>query len=154
MSFFAGLAVNTLFEQLSGELLQARYENARYESIREACRLILRDEAWHIQFGRIIMRRFFGAPEPEKALLGAKLEEAPQQPANGVRGGEPARGRAQALGLQPRATPNGAWALRIGRRGRSRPPGLDIRADVALYGVPIPRIPEIDDVEVPPEEEP
>ena len=60
MSFFAGLAVNTLFEQLSGELLQARYENARYESIREACRLILRDEARHIQFGRIIMRRFFG----------------------------------------------------------------------------------------------
>ena len=48
MSFFAGLAVNTLFEQLSGELLQARYENARFESIRTACRLILRDEARHI----------------------------------------------------------------------------------------------------------
>ncbi|MDB5899754.1 MAG: hypothetical protein JWP41_3356, partial [Ramlibacter sp.] len=59
MSFFAGLAVNTLFEQLSGELLQARYENARFQSIRTACQLILRDEARHIQFGRIIMRRFF-----------------------------------------------------------------------------------------------
>jgi len=47
--FFAGLAVNTLFEQISGELLQARYENARYASIKEACRLILRDEARHIQ---------------------------------------------------------------------------------------------------------
>ncbi|MEO6566706.1 MAG: hypothetical protein ABIO63_11825, partial [Casimicrobiaceae bacterium] len=59
MSFFAGLSVNTLFEQLSGELLQARYENARFASIKEACRLVLRDEARHIQFGRIIMRRFF-----------------------------------------------------------------------------------------------
>ena len=34
MSFFAGLAVNTLFEQLSGELLTARYENARFASIK------------------------------------------------------------------------------------------------------------------------
>ncbi|MRT32603.1 hypothetical protein FGX01_01605, partial [Xylella fastidiosa subsp. multiplex] len=64
MSFFAGLSVNTLFEQLSGELLQARYENARFGSIREACRLILRDEARHIQFGRIIMRRFFATFSP------------------------------------------------------------------------------------------
>jgi len=43
MSFFAGLSVNTLFEQLSGELLQARYENARFASIREACRRKTRD---------------------------------------------------------------------------------------------------------------
>ena len=76
MSFFGGLAVNTLFEQLSGELLQARYENARFESIKEACRLILRDEARHIQFGRIIMRRFFGElPETEKTLLGGKFSK-------------------------------------------------------------------------------
>ena len=76
MSFFAGLAVNTRFEQLSGELLQGRYENAGFESIREACRLILRDEARHIQFGRIIMRRFFSElTEAEKALLGAKFSK-------------------------------------------------------------------------------
>ena len=76
MSFFAGLAVNTLFEQLSGELLQARYENARFESIREACRLILRDEARHIQFGRIIMRRFFPQlSNEEKTMLGAKVSK-------------------------------------------------------------------------------
>ena len=74
MSFFAGLAVNTLFEQLSGELLQARYENARFTAIKESCRLILRDEARHIQFGRIIMRRFFDAiSDGDKRLLGAKF---------------------------------------------------------------------------------
>ena len=76
MSFFGGLAVNTLFEQLSGELLSARYENARFESIREACKLILRDEARHIQFGRIIMRRFFdGISAEEKTLLGTKVSK-------------------------------------------------------------------------------
>src|SRR5690606_24250724 len=74
MSFFAGLSVNTLFEQLSGELLQARYENARFASIKEACRLILRDEARHIQFGRIIMRRFFDElSAEEKQVIGAKF---------------------------------------------------------------------------------
>src|SRR5690606_13045234 len=70
----AGMAVNTLFEQLSGELLQARYENARFGSIRMACQLILRDEARHIQFGRIIMRRFFESlTADEKHMLGAKF---------------------------------------------------------------------------------
>src|SRR5690606_3432089 len=76
MSFYAGLAVNTLFEQLSGELLQARYENARFASIKEACRLILRDEARHVQFGRIIMRRYFGElPDADKQLLGQKVSK-------------------------------------------------------------------------------
>ena len=76
MSFFGGLAVNTLFEQLSGELLQARYENARFESIKESCRLILRDEARHIQFGRIVMRRFFSQlSTEEKTMLGAKVSK-------------------------------------------------------------------------------
>ena len=74
MSFFAGLSVNTLFEQLSGELLQARYQNARFGSIKEACRLVLRDEARHIQFGRIIMRRFFDdLTVEEKVVVGAKF---------------------------------------------------------------------------------
>ena len=153
MSFFAGLAVNTLFEQLSGELLQARYENARYESIKEACRLILRDEARHIQFGRIIMRRFFGElGEPEKALLGAKFSKKLRGSLlNGVYAvvnlpeDERRRsGRNRALAAE--------WGL-----GATHPDdeiavirrGLDkIRADVAPYGVPIPRIPEIDDVAV------
>ena len=106
MSFFGGLAVNTLFEQLSGELLQARYENARFESIREACKLILRDEARHIQFGRIVMRRFFPA-----AVHGGKsaarrqgIQEAARvAPQRRLRGGEPARRRKEALGAQPRA---------------------------------------------------
>ncbi len=74
MSFYASLAVNTLFEQLSGELLQARYENARFASIRTACQLILRDEARHIQFGRIIMRRFFSSLAAEdRRLIGQKV---------------------------------------------------------------------------------
>src|SRR5690606_21767016 len=69
MSFFASLVVNTLFEQLSGELLQARYENARPASIRTACQLILRDEARHIQFGRILMRRVFEELSAQDKLL-------------------------------------------------------------------------------------
>jgi len=154
MSFFAGLAVNTLFEQLSGELLQARYENARYESIREACRLILRDEARHIQFGRIIMRRFFGElPEPEKALLGAKFSKKLR--------GSLLNGVYAVVNLpedeRKRSGSNRALAAEWGL-GATHPDeevavirrGLDkIRADVAPYGVPIPRIPEIDDVAVP-----
>src|SRR5690606_27403958 len=74
MSFFAGLSVNTLFEQLSGELLQARYENARFTSVKEACRRVLRDEARHPQFGRIIMRRFFNElSSDEKTIIGVKF---------------------------------------------------------------------------------
>jgi hypothetical protein len=122
MSFFAGLSVNTLFEQLSGELLQARYENARFDSIREACRLILRDEARHIQFGRIIMRRFFSdMPADEKRVIGEKVaKKAARQPAQRrVRGGEPPRGRACALGPQPRAR----GAIRLGRHPSGRGDG-------------------------------
>jgi len=74
MSFYAGMAVNTLFEQLSGELLAARHKNAKYSQIRKACELVLRDEARHVQFGRILMRRFFEQlSEEEKELLGEKF---------------------------------------------------------------------------------
>ena len=77
MSLFVGLSVNTLFEQLSGELLQARYENARFKSIKDACTLVLRDEARHIQFGRIIMRRFFeDLSAQEKQVIGANFQVA------------------------------------------------------------------------------
>ncbi|MEO7403713.1 MAG: hypothetical protein ABIU95_08605 [Burkholderiales bacterium] len=149
MSFFAGLAVNTLFEQLSGELLTARYENARFASIKEACKLILRDEARHIQFGRIIMRRFFGElPEEEKVMLGTKFSKKLRGSLlNGVYAvvNLPAEerkrsGRNRALAAE--------WGL-----GATHPDdeiaiikrGVDkIRADVAPWNVPIPSIPEID----------
>ena len=149
MSFFGGIAVNTLFEQLSGELLTARYENARFASIREACKLILRDEARHIQFGRIIMRRFFaGLGDAEKALLGAKVSKKLRGSLlNGVYAvvnlpaDERARsGRNRALASQ--------WGL-----GATHPDeeiaiikrALDaIRKDVAPWGVPIPQFPEVD----------
>lgn len=149
MSFFAGLAVNTLFEQLSGELLAARYENARYSSIKEACRLILRDEARHIQFGRILMRRFFGdLPQEEKDLLGAKFAKklrgsllngvyaVVNLPENERR--RSARNRALAAEYGLGAThPDDEVAIL--RRGLAR-----IREDVAPYGVAIPEIPELD----------
>ncbi len=149
MSFFAGIAVNTLFEQLSGELLQARYENARYESIREACKLILRDEARHVQFGRIVMRRFFDSlSQQEKDLLGNKVSKKLRGSLlNGVYAvvnlpdDERARsGKNRALAAE--------WGL-----GATHPDeeiaiikrGLDkIREDVAPYNVPIPPIPEVD----------
>ena len=153
MSFFAGLSVNTLFEQLSGELLQARYENARFTSIKEACRLVLRDEARHIQFGRIIMRRFFNDLTPlEKTTIGAKF--AKKLRGNLLTGvyavvnlptAERERsGRNRTLAAQ--------WGLgathpddeiEIIRRGVDK-----IREDVGQYGVEIPRIPEIDDTRV------
>jgi ribonucleotide reductase beta subunit family protein with ferritin-like domain len=150
MSFFAGLAVNTLFEQLSGELLTARYENARFASIKEACRLILRDEARHIQFGRILMRRFFAdLPQAEKDLLGNKVAKKLRGSLlNGVYAvvNLPADERRRSAHSRALAAEHGLGAthpdeeLAIIRRALDR-----IRADVAPYGVAIPRIPEVDD---------
>jgi hypothetical protein len=149
MSFFAGLAVNTLFEQLSGELLQARFENARFGAIKEACRLILRDEARHIQFGRIIMRRFFGEISAEdKRLLGQKFAKKLRGSLlNGVyavinlpederrRSG---RNRTLAAEHGLGATyPDQEVEIIIGALGR-------IRAEVEPYDVPIPPIPEVE----------
>ncbi|MDX3906206.1 MAG: hypothetical protein QHC78_11005 [Pigmentiphaga sp.] len=149
MSFFAGLSVNTLFEQLSGELLQARYENARFESIKEACRLILRDEARHIQFGRIIMRRFFNElSAEEKQTVGNKV-------AKKLRGSLlsgvyavvnlPADERTRSGRARALAAEYGLGAthpdeeIDIIRKGVGR-----IREDVGVYGVEIPQIPELD----------
>ena len=143
MSFFAGLAVNTLFEQLSGELLQARYENARFASIRTACQLILRDEARHIQFGRIVMRRFFGElSADDRRLLGEKVAKKLR--------GSLLNGVYAVVNLPPderaRAGRNRALASEHGL-GATHPDGemaiikraLDqIRADVAPYDVVIP----------------
>ncbi|MEO8924809.1 MAG: hypothetical protein ABI330_18625 [Caldimonas sp.] len=149
MSFFAGLAVNTLFEQLSGELLQARYENARFESIRTACQLILRDEARHIQFGRIVMRRFFAdLSADDKRLLGEKVAKKLR--------GSLLNGVYAVVNLPPderaRAGRNRALACEYGL-GATHPDdeiaiikrALDqIRDDVAPYGVEIPAVPEVD----------
>ena len=149
MSFFGGLAVNTLFEQLSGELLQARYENARFESIRESCRLILRDEARHIQFGRIVMRRFFSQlSTEEKTMLGAKVSKKLR--------GSLLNGVYAVVNLpedeRKRSSRNRALAAEYGL-GATHPDqemgiikaALDkIREDVAPWNVPIPAIPEVD----------
>lgn len=149
MSFFAGLSVNTLFEQLSGELLQARYENARFASIREACRLILRDEARHIQFGRIIMRRFFNElPADEKRVIGEKVAKKLRGSLlNGVYAvvSLPADERERSGRNRALAAQFGLGAthpdeeMAIIRKGVER-----IRKDVGAYGVEIPRIAELD----------
>jgi hypothetical protein len=149
MSFFAGLAVNTLFEQLSGELLQARYENARFESVRLACQLILRDEARHIQFGRVIMRRFFAdLSADDRRLLGEKFAKKLR--------GSLLNGVYAVVNLPPdereRAGRNRALAAEYGL-GATHPDdeiaiikrGVDqIREDVAPYDVVIPEIAEVD----------
>lgn len=149
MPFFAGLAVNTLFEQLSGELLQARYENARFPAIKEACRLILRDEARHIQFGRIIMRLFFdGISADDKAALGNKFAKKLQGSLlNGVYAvinlpkderRRSARNRALAAEHGLGAThPDEEVGIIVGALRR-------IREEVAAYDVPIPAIPEVE----------
>jgi hypothetical protein len=151
MSFFAGLSVNTLFEQLSGELLQARYENARFASIREACRLILRDEARHIQFGRIIMRRFFNElAADEKRVIGEKVAKKLRGSLlNGVYAvvNLPADERARSGRNRALAAQYGLGAthpdeeMAIIRKGVER-----IRKDVGAYGVEIPAIAELDGV--------
>ena len=150
MSFFAGLSVNTLFEQLSGELLQARYQNARFGSIKEACRLVLRDEARHIQFGRIIMRRFFDdLTVEEKVVVGAKFAKKLRGSLlNGVYAvvNLPKDERTRSAHNRALAAEYGLGAthpdeeIDIIRRGVNK-----IRQDVGKYGVEIPHIPEIDD---------
>ncbi len=150
MSFVAGMAVNTLFEQLSGELLTARYKNARFEPIRKACEMILRDEARHVQFGRILMRRFFAElPEDEKIMLGAKFAKKLRGSLlNGVYAvvnlpkderDRSARARSLAAEYGLGATyPDEEVAIIV----RSL---QEIRAEVAEYGVPIPAIPEVEE---------
>ena len=149
MSFYAGMAVNTLFEQLSGELLTARYKNARFEGIRKACKLILRDEARHIQFGRILMRRFFESLSAEdKKMLGEKFAKKLRGSLlNGVyavvnlEADERKRsGRARAL-----AAEHGLGATHPDEEVDIIAGALaQIRADVAPYDVPIPLIPEVE----------
>ncbi len=151
MSFFAGLSVNTLFEQLSGELLQARYENAKFKSIKEACRLVLRDEARHIQFGRIIMRYFFdGLSSDEKMTIGNKVAKKLRGSLlNGVYAvvNLPSDERARSSRNRALAAEYGLGAthpddeIAIIRDGLNK-----IREDVGVYGVEVPRIEEIDGV--------
>jgi hypothetical protein len=149
MSFFAGLSVNTLFEQLSGELLQARYENARFASVKEACRLILRDEARHIQFGRIIMRRFFNELSPdEKTIIGVKFAKKLRGSLlNGVYAivNLPSDERARSGHNRTLAAEHGLGATHPDDEIDIIRQGVDkIRSDVGQYGVEIPQIPEID----------
>ncbi|KAA3628492.1 MAG: hypothetical protein DWQ08_07415 [Proteobacteria bacterium] len=155
MSFYAGMAVNTLFEQLSGELLTARYKNARFPAIREACKLILRDEARHVQFGRVIMRRFFeDLDAEEKEMLGAKfakklrgsLLNGVYAVVNLVPDERKRSGRARALAAE----------YGLGATHPDEEVGIiadalkQIRDDVAPYDVPIPNIPEIEGENDPP----
>jgi len=149
MSFFAGLSVNTLFEQLSGELLQARYENARFGSIREACRLILRDEARHIQFGRIIMRRFFSElPADEKRTIGEKVAKKLRGSLlNGVYAvvNLPEDERRRSGRNRALAADHGLGATHPDEEMGIIKRGVDkIREDIGAYGVEIPFIPELD----------
>lgn len=149
MSFYAGMAVNTLFEQLSGELLTARYHNARHEPIRVACRLILRDEARHIQFGRILMRRFFHAlSAEEKQLLGVKFAKKLRGSLlNGVYSvvNLPEEERRRSARARRLAADYGLGATYPDEEVRVIAQALvKIREDVAPYDVPIPLIPEVE----------
>lgn len=149
MSFYGGMAVNTLFEQLSGELLTARYKNARPSQIRKACELILRDEARHIQFGRILMRRFFDQLDTaEKVLLGEKFTKKLRGSLlNGVYAvvNLPKEERKRAARARELAAEYGLGATHPDAEVGIIVSALqDIRKDVEPYGVPIPAIPEIE----------
>lgn len=151
MSFYASLAVNTLFEQLSGELLQARYENARFTSIRTACQMILRDEARHIQFGRIIMRRFFSSlSSVDRHLIGEKVAKKLRGSLlNGVYAvvNLPPEERARAGRNRALAAKHGLGATYPDEEIAIIKRALDqIREDIAPYGVNIPEVSEVDQV--------
>ena len=142
-------AVNTLFEQLSGELLTARYKNARHPAIKEACRLILRDEARHIQFGRILMRRFFETLSAEqKHMLGTKFSKKLRGSLlNGVYAvvNLPANERKRSAHARRLAAEYGLGATFPDEEVSIIADALaQIRRDVAPYGVPIPLIAEIE----------
>jgi hypothetical protein len=149
MSFYGGMAVNTLFEQLSGELLTARYKNARPSQIRKACELILRDEARHIQFGRILMKRFFeDLSEEEKVMLGNQFSKKLRGSLlNGVYAvvNLPKDERVRAARARELAADHGLGATHPDAEVEIIVGALrEIRDDVAPYGVPIPIIPEIE----------
>lgn len=149
MSFYAGMAVNTLFEQLSGELLTARYKNAKYPQIRKACQLILRDEARHIQFGRILMRRFFDSlTAQDKELLGEKFSlKLRGSLLNGVYAvvNLPKEERKRSAEARALAAEYGLGATHPDEEVQIIVDALEqIRQDVAPYDVPIPKIPEIE----------
>jgi hypothetical protein len=149
MSFVAGMAVNTLFEQLSGELLTARYKNCRYEPIRKACELILRDEARHIQFGRILMRRFFDSlSDEEKERLGAKFaKKLKGSLLNGVYSvvNLPKDERERSAKARALVAEHGLGATHPDEEVAVIVAALnDIRRDVEPYGVPIPVIEEVE----------
>lgn len=149
MSFYAGMAVNTLFEQLSGELLTARYRNAKFEPIRHACKLILRDEARHVLFGKILMRRFFdGLTAEEKELLGKKFAKKLRGSLlNGVYSvvNLPPDERRRSARARTLAAEYGLGATHPDEEVQIIADALKvIRADVAPYAVPIPIIPEIE----------
>lgn len=149
MSFYAGLAVNTLFEQLSGELLQARYENARFKSVRTACQLILRDEARHVQFGRIVMRRFFSSLcADDRRMLGEKFAKKLRGSLlNGVYAvvNLPEDERRRAGANRALAAEHGLGATHPDEEVAIIKRALDqIRQDVAPFGVEIPLVAEVD----------
>lgn len=149
MSFYGGMAVNTLFEQLSGELLTARHKNARPSQIRKACELILRDEARHVQFGRILMKRFFAdLSTEEKVNLGDKFSKKLRGSLlNGVYSvvNLPKDERKRAAHARTLAAEHGLGATHPDEEVEIIVKALkEIREDVAPYGVPIPKIPEIE----------
>lgn len=149
MPFYAGMAVNTLFEQLSGELLTARYKNARHPAIKDACRLILRDEARHIAFGRILMRRFFETlTADQKRMLGAKFAKKLRGSLlNGVYAvvNLPEDERKRSARARQLAAEFGLGATFPDEEVQIIAEALGvIRRDVAPYEVPIPVIPEIE----------
>jgi hypothetical protein len=149
MPFYAGMAVNTLFEQLSGELLTARYKNARHPAIKDACRLILRDEARHIQFGRILMRRFFETlSADQKRTLGLKFAKKLRGSLlNGVYSvvNLPEDERKRSARARQLAAEYGLGATFPEEEVSIIAASLaQIRSEVEPYAVPIPRIPEIE----------
>ncbi|MHB1710855.1 MAG: ferritin family protein [Acidimicrobiales bacterium] len=151
LPFYQNLFLNTLFESVSGELLQDRYRNATNPAIKEVCRLILNDEARHIRFGRILLKREMMSLSPiERGVIEEKFEQKLRHSllrgvyavTNLPHDHQAAAGAARAI-----AAEHGLGATAPDREPVLMAAGLrKLRKEVAVAGLHIPFFPEIGDV--------
>lgn len=152
LPFYTNLFLNTLFEAVSGELLQDRYHNAVNPAIKEVCRLILADEARHIRFGRILMKEeLTSIPEKNRQIIAEKFEQKLR--------GSLLRGVYAVTNLPPELQASAGRARAItaanglGATDPSREPELiasglrSLRKEVVEIGITLPFFPEIGDIE-------
>lgn len=150
LSFYANLFLNTLFEAVSGDLLADRYRNATNPTIKEVCKLILRDEGRHIRFGKLLMKHKVGdLDETERRTIERMFEvKLRQSLLRGVYAVTNLPDDLQAAASHAR-TLAAEWGL--GATSAEREPQIiaaslrDLRAELAPLDIHVPYFPEVGD---------